>query len=127
MVDRGENEDKDKDVIFYSKPHNEKTPHLTINATKNGNDCYIDTMSKHAASTIKMHDFLHHLITKHGIRFGSEHFSEGGKKVFDKLGEMPGIKMQHYKDGKQINSTSPYSDDRTTNDNVATHVVASKA
>lgn len=56
----------------------------------------VNDLKGREGSTIKAHDFYHHLITKHGITLASSNIqSPGGQKTWQKLSQKPDVKMIH--------------------------------
>lgn len=71
-----------------------------------GNDhkFQVELLSGHKDSTIKAHEFYHHLITNHGIELHSDNIqTPGGKKVWQKLSKYKDIHIDHVaSDGKKL-------------------------
>lgn len=106
-------------VVYYAKKKKSgDAPHVTINGTQDGNAVHIDSMAKHPSSTIKMHEFIKHLVAKgdgehDNLMFGSNHFSFGGAKVFESIENEPNseVDVSHFKQHKMIPKGEPFSDD----------------
>lgn len=115
-----------KSVVYYAKKKNsDSAPHLTIHGSQIGNDVHIDAMSKHPRSSIKMHEFIKHLVGRN-LRLGSNHFSVGGAHVFNKLEDDKDVEISHFKDHKKISKGEKYGDDKYTTEKEATYLVAHK-
>jgi hypothetical protein len=123
-VDLGDDKEKEhRNAIYYAKNKKNKNIDLTVNASEVGNDVNVDTMSKHKNGEMRMHHFLHHLIQNHDKRIGSDQFSAGGKKTFDSLAAMKGIKTSSFKN--HVESGHPNYDD-SKKDEDWSYVVAHK-
>lgn len=70
----------------------------------------VGVLSGNPSTTIKAHEFYHHLITHHNISLeSSQKQSRGGAKVWKNLSEMPGIKMIRNKNIHDINKDATYT------------------
>ena len=62
---------------------------------QNGNKFVVSNLEGTDTAPIKAHEFYHHLIHQQGLHLHSDALqSPGGKKVWERLHKMPGIKMQ---------------------------------
>lgn len=88
---------------------NPDTKHINLQVSgshRNGDRFDISGLVGRKGSTIKAHEFYHHLITHHNIHLHSDYEqSEGGMKVWKNLQKMPGIHMQSFN-----GSTEKYSE-----------------
>lgn len=125
-IDRGQDPKKDHDhVTYYAKNKTTGNIDLTVNCKEKEKDNYIGTMAKHPDATIKMHHFLHHLITKHKKRFGTDHVSSGGKRTMEALSKMKGVGVTPFRQHKSIKNKRLFSDHPEADHYI--HVVAHPA
>ena len=80
---------------------------------KEGNSTMkIQALTSHPDSELKVHKFYHHLITKHNKILTSDHQSEGGMKVWQKLANERGINIHAFLKG-QGRTVNPHDDNET--------------
>jgi hypothetical protein len=90
------------DTSFEAVSSDNKT-HMMVNGRIKGNEFHVSKLSGHPDTKIKAHEFYHHLITHHGLTLNSSDMqSEGGAKVWQRLSEMPGIKMSRMAFGQRM-------------------------
>jgi hypothetical protein len=92
-------------TVYWAKNKKTKVNDLSIWGEEHEGHLSIDAMSKHEKSdgSMKMHHLIHHLIHKQGIKaIGSDEYSEGGKTVMDRVGEMSDTQLTYHKGRKQI-------------------------
>lgn len=69
-------------------------PDIHVDGIHDGNKFFVGDLQKYTGSTLKAHDFYHHLITNHDIHLHSDTTqSYGGKAVWKKLYNKPDIEM----------------------------------
>jgi hypothetical protein len=112
------------DVIYYALRKNARVIDATINGVEKDNAVHIETMATRPDSQLRMHEFIYYLASKLGKMVGAAHFSEGGKKVMDRVSTMPGVKLSYWKDSKRTNSVNAYQDSRSAPDSDKIYVVA---
>lgn len=92
--------------VTYTAHGPDNNIHMKVSGHKDGDKFTVNNLNDHQGSTVRAHDFYHHLITHHGLHLHSDYEqSEGGMKVWKKLHKMPGIHMQSYN-----GSTEKYSE-----------------
>jgi len=77
----------------------EPNDHISLGVYGNitrDNKFYVDNMNGFG-NKLPAHEFIHHLVTNHGIHWHSDYaLSKGAFKVYDRLKSMPDIHMQVY-------------------------------
>ena len=64
-------------------------------------------LSGRPGSSLKAHEFYHHLITKHDVILHSSAQSEGGRKTWVKLSKMPDVHVHGFTDAKNVVRADP--------------------
>ena len=68
--------------------------HMTVEGRTRGDEFHVRRTSGAQGGTIKAHELYHHLIDHHGLTMVSDdHHSPGGKKIWEKLGSMDGVRL----------------------------------
>lgn len=64
-------------------------------------------MSGRKGSSLKAHDFYHHLITHHNLILMGEAQSQGGKKVWDRLRTKKDVTIHTWDDKRESTKNQP--------------------
>lgn len=83
-------------------PKTKKITH-SVNGAERRGVLTVGGASSTGDSSIKMHDFYHHLIKKHVKALVGTSHSEGAKKVWQKLSSKPGVSLHGWHKGKAVN------------------------
>jgi len=82
------------DTNFYAHNPHTNLPDIWVGGQLHDKHFYIDTISGRKGSTIKAHDFYHHLIKHHGLTLHSSTFqSRGGQKIWKQLAVKPDVEI----------------------------------
>lgn len=65
---------------------------------------HVTTVVSSGTSPLKAHDIYHHIMKHHGVSFVGTEQTEGGRRVWQKLGKMPGVSVHGWKDGQPVNT-----------------------
>ena len=69
--------------------------HMTVSGHHEGKHFYVNTLIGSKDSTIKAHEFYHHLLN-HGLHLHSSNAqSPGGQKTWQRLADKPDVAMKH--------------------------------
>jgi hypothetical protein len=126
-IDKGTDPDGTNNVVYYAKKKGSQRIDATINGTEKDHAVHIDSMATHPDGEMRMHHLIHHLVAQHGKSVGSSHYSPGGKKVMERVGEMEGTEISHWKDHNKVHPADAYADNEDTPEHDKTYVVAHPA
>ena len=85
-------------VVSYTAVHKETgEAHMRVMGIRKGKNFIVSSLKGKEGSTIKAHDFYHHLTVRHGISVHSDDAqSVGAQKVWQKFLNKPNVKAKHY-------------------------------
>lgn len=100
-------------VTYIAREKKTGRAHVMVDGTEKNNVLHIHTVAAHGKSTMKAHDFYHHLL-KHGKTLVSDSMqSHGGAHVWRKLAAKHGVNVHGWHRGKPVN-VYPHKDPEMT-------------